>query len=44
VITSAEYVDKETDVLSARTARALHRVELAQAHAHFLTMLGIEVR
>ena len=44
VITSAEYVDRATDVLSARTARALHRVELAQARAHFLTTLGIGVR
>ena len=44
VVTSAEYVDRNTDVLGARTARALHRVELAQARAHFLTTLGIEVR
>ena len=44
VITSAEYVDKATDVLGARTARALHRVELAQARAHVLSTLGIEVR
>ncbi len=44
VVTSAEYVDRETDVLSARIARATHRVELAQARAHFLTTLGIEVR
>ena len=44
VITSAEYVDRETDVLSARIARSLHRVELAQARARFLTTLGIEVR
>jgi len=44
VVTSAEYVDKQTDVLSARISRALHRVELAQAHARFLTTLGIEVR
>jgi len=44
VVTSAEYVDKDTDVLAARTARAFHRVELAQARAHFLTTLGIEVR
>ncbi|MEP6990634.1 MAG: TolC family protein [bacterium] len=43
VVTSAEYVDKQTDVLSARISRALHRVELAQARAHFLTTLGIEV-
>jgi len=43
VITSAEYIDRETDVLSARTTRALHRVELAQARVHFLTTLGLEV-
>ena len=44
VINSAEYIDRQTDVLSARITRALHRVELAQARAHFLTTLGIEVR
>ncbi len=44
VITSAEYVDRQTDVLSARISRATHRVELAQARAHLLTTLGIEVR
>ena len=44
VITSAEYVDRQTDVLSARIARATHRVELAQARAHLLTTLGMEVR
>jgi outer membrane protein TolC len=44
VVTSAEYVDRETDVLSVRISRASHRVELAQARAHFLTTLGIEVR
>ena len=44
VVTSAEYVDRQTDVLSARTSRALHRVELAQARARFLTTLGLEVR
>ena len=44
VVTSAEYVDRETDVLSARISRATHRVELAQARARFLTTLGIEVR
>lgn len=43
VVTSAEYVDRQTDVLSARITRAMHRVELAQARAHFLTTLGIEV-
>ncbi len=44
VVTSAEFVDRQTDVLSARTSRALHRVELAQARARFLNTLGIEVR
>ena len=44
VITSAEYVDRQTDVLSARLTRALHRVELSQAQAHLLTTLGAEVR
>ena len=43
VITSAEYIDRETDVLSARTARAVHRVELAQARVRLLTTLGLEV-
>ncbi len=43
VVTSAEYVDRQTDVLSARIARAAHRVELAQARARFLNTLGIEV-
>jgi outer membrane protein TolC len=44
VINSAEFVDRQTDVLSARVARVLHRVELSQTRAHFLTTLGIEVR
>jgi outer membrane protein TolC len=44
VITSAEYVDRQTDVLAARLARSTHRVELSQARAHLLTTLGIEVR
>jgi outer membrane protein TolC len=44
VVTSAEYVDRQTDVLSARVTRALHRAELAQARARFLNTLGIEVR
>jgi outer membrane protein TolC len=43
VVTSAEYVDRQTDVLSARIARALHRAELAQARARLLNTLGIEV-
>ena len=44
VITSAEYVDRQTDLLAARLARASHRVELAQARAHYLTTIGVEVR
>jgi len=44
VVTSAELVDRNTDVLTARVARATHRVELAQARASFLTLVGIEVR
>ncbi|HEU4565895.1 MAG TPA: TolC family protein [Gemmatimonadaceae bacterium] len=44
VVTSAEYVDRETDLLDARLARATHRVELARARARFLTLVGIEVR
>jgi outer membrane protein TolC len=44
VVTAAEYVDKQTDVLEARLQRATHRVERAQAQARFLTVLGLEVR
>jgi outer membrane protein TolC len=44
VINSAELVDRQTDVLAARITRALHRVELAQSRARFLTTLGIDVR
>lgn len=44
VITSAEYIDRQTDVLSARLARAIHRVELSQAQTHLLTTLGAEIR
>lgn len=43
-ITAAEYVDRQTDLLTARVARGLHRVELAQARAGFLTTLGLRVR
>lgn len=44
VITSAEYVDRQTDLLAARLNRAIHRVELSETHAHLLTTLGAEVR
>jgi outer membrane protein TolC len=43
-ITAAEYVDRQTELLTARTARGLHHVELAQARANYLTTLGLEVR
>jgi len=42
-VTAAESVDRETDLLSARIARAQHRVELAQARANYLTTLGVQV-
>ena len=44
VITAAELIDKQTDVLDARLQRATHRVQLAQAQARLLTLLGLEVR
>ena len=44
VITSAEYLDRSTELLQARFARAAHQVELAQARARLLTTLGMEVR
>jgi outer membrane protein TolC len=44
VVTAAEYVDKQTDVLEARLLRATHRVELAQAQARVLTILGVEIQ
>jgi outer membrane protein TolC len=43
-VTASEYLDRSTDLLLARYARAGHRVELAQASARFLTTLGLEVR
>jgi outer membrane protein TolC len=44
VITSAEYADRNTDLLQARLTRASHLVELSQARVHLLTTLGLEVR
>lgn len=44
VISSAEFVDRQTDVLTARVTRATHLVELAQARARFLTTVGLEIR
>jgi outer membrane protein TolC len=44
VVTASEYLDRTTDVLEARLARATHRVEQVQARARFLTTLGLEIR
>jgi len=44
VITASDYVDRETERLSAEFDRARHRVELAQARARVLTTLGLEVQ
>jgi outer membrane protein TolC len=44
VVTASEYLDRSTDVLEARLARAAHRVEQAEARARFLTTLGLEIR
>ena len=44
VVTASEYLDRTTDVLEARLAQATHRVQLAQARAQFLTILGLEIR
>jgi outer membrane protein TolC len=43
-ITAADYVDRNTELLAARLALVQHRVELSQARANFLTILGVEVR
>lgn len=43
-ITAAVHVDALTDLEQARVARALHSVQLAQAEAAYLTMLGIPLR
>ena len=44
VVTASEYLDRHAEALTAQFARAGHRVELAQATARLLTMLGLEVR
>ena len=42
--TASDYLDRRTEWLTAQFDRARHRVELAQAQAHLLTTLGLEVR
>jgi outer membrane protein TolC len=44
VVTASEYLDRSSELLQARFARAGHQVELAQAGARLLTTLGLEVR
>ncbi|MGE5231623.1 MAG: TolC family protein, partial [Deltaproteobacteria bacterium] len=44
VVTASEYVDRSTDVLEARLARATHRVEQIEARARLLTTLGLEIQ
>jgi outer membrane protein TolC len=44
VTTASEYLDRSTELLQARSARAARRIQLAQARARFLTSLGLEVR
>jgi outer membrane protein TolC len=44
VITASDYIDRETETLTAQFDRARHRVELAQARARVLTTLGLEVQ
>ncbi|HET9024919.1 MAG TPA: TolC family protein [Burkholderiaceae bacterium] len=43
VLTAAEYVSRQSELVQARFARALHEVELAQARARLLVTLGMEV-
>lgn len=43
-VTAAEAIERQTELLAARITRALHRVELAQARARYLTTLGLETR
>ena len=43
-ITSADYLERSSELLQARFARAGHQVELAQASARLLTTLGRELR
>ncbi len=44
VVTASEYLDRTSELLQARFARAGHQVELAQASARLLTTLGLEVQ
>ena len=43
VLTAADYVARQAELLQSRYARASHEVELAQARARLLVTLGVEV-
>ena len=43
VLTAADYVARQSELLQSRYARASHEVELAQARARLLVTLGVEV-
>ena len=43
VLTAADYILRQSELLQARFARAAHEVELAQARARLLVTLGVEV-
>jgi len=43
VVTASEYVDRSTDLLTARLTQIQHRLELAQARATYLSTLGVEI-
>jgi outer membrane protein TolC len=43
VMTAADYVARQSELLQSRYARAAHEVELAQARARLLVTLGVEV-
>jgi outer membrane protein TolC len=44
VVTSAEYANRNAELLQARLARSSHLVELVQTRARLLTTLGLEIR
>jgi outer membrane protein TolC len=44
VLTSSDYLARDTELLQARIAQATHQVALAQARARVLTTIGVEVR
>ena len=43
VMTAADYVSRQSELLQARFAQASHEVELAQARARLIVTLGMEV-